>query len=509
MSFSLLSCFYSSKLYYFYRRNSLNMKKGILVILGLALLLSSCKDEKESESKSAELQRFSVSSNYVQGCGLMATGGRASIITVNGVPLVDGKVLHVTNLKDDGSVGSFRWAVEQSGTRIVVFDVAGVIKLKSKLQIKNGNITIAGQTAPGNGICLSGEELSVGEDKSGDLLSIKADNVIVQFLRFRLANTNVDGDAFNCIGQKKILIDHCSFSWSTDECASCYGNTDFTMQWCMIYEGLNTDLKGNHGFGGIWGGSDVSFHHNLIANQSNRCPRFDHDYVESAHRGPLDFVNNVIYIVNSADGTYGGESCNTTGTQRNINMVNNYYKYSSSAGSAKGRILEPTTSCDNCDDICSTIVPGKFYIAGNYVEGYSDKTNNNWLAVSPVTEAMKSSSSFTMKFELDKESAESAYENVLAKAGASLSRDAADERVISQVINNIGTTVSGNSDIVFPAYTGTAKTDTDKDGIPDYWEDAHGLDKNSDSDWHEKTIDEAGVRTNLEMYLYDIVKDLY
>lgn len=493
------------------------MKKGILVILGLALLLSSCKDEKESESKSAELQKFSVSSNYVQGCGLTATGGRASIITVNGVPLVDGKVLHVTNLKDDGSVGSLRWAVEQSGTRTVVFDVAGVIKLKSRLQIKNGNITIAGQTAPGNGICLSGEELpgsSEADDpnttegtRTGDLLSIKADNVIVQFLRFRFANTNVDGDAFNCIGRERILIDHCSFSWSTDECASCYGNTDFTMQWCMIYEGVvySNAKDDEHGYGGIWGGRDASFHHNLIANQYNRCPRFDHEYVSSV-RGPLDFVNNVVYVTKG--GTYGAESASENNYCRTINMVNNYYKYSSSA-SNKGRILNPTTSCGNCDDICSTIVPGKFYIAGNYVEGYSDKTNNNWSAVSPVTEAMKSSSSFTMKFELEKESAESAYENVLAKAGASLSRDVTDARVIGQVRNNTGSVKADFSGLDWDTYTGTAKTDTDKDGMPDYWEDAHGLDKNSDKDWYLSTLDEAGVRTNLEMYLYDIVKDLY
>ena len=495
------------------------MKKIVFAILGLALILSSCKDEKESESKAAELQKFPVSSNYVQGCGSTATGGRATVMTVNGVPLVDGKVLHVTNLNDNGT-GSLRWAVEQSGTRTVVFDVAGVIKLKSKLQIKNGNITIAGQTAPGNGICLSGEELSgTGETddpnttegtKTGDLLSIKADNVIVQFLRFRFANTNVDGDAFNCIGRANILIDHCSFSWSTDECASCYDNNKFTMQWCMIYEGVGSSnaKTGTHGYGGIWGGRDVSFHHNLIANQYNRCPRFDHDYVGSARRGPLDFVNNVVYVTKG--GTYGAESANNNDASRTINMVNNYYKYSSSA-SSKGRILNPTTSCGNCTDAmgCSTIVPGKFYIAGNYVEGYSDKTNDNWSAVSPVTEAMKSSSSFTMKFELEKESAESAYENVLAKAGASLSRDATDARIIEQVRNNTGSVKADFSGLDWDTYTGTAKTDTDKDGMPDYWEDAHGLDKNSDKDWYLSTLDEAGVRTNLEMYLYDIVKDLY
>lgn len=295
-------------------------------------------------------------------------------------------------------------------------------------------------------------------------------------------------------------------SWSTDECASCYGNTNFTMQWCMIYEGLNTDLKGNHGFGGIWGGSNVSFHHNLIANQSNRCPRFDHDYVNIL-KGPVDFVNNVIYIVNSANGTYGGESCNTTGTQRNINMVNNYYKYSSSAGSAKGRILNPSTSCSYCTKAmeCSTIVPGKFYIAGNYVEGYEDKTSDNWSAVSPVSDIMKSLAPFAMSQEVSKQTAQDAYASVLAKAGASYARDEVDARVVSQVVNNTGTTVSSVDS--WPTYaSGTPVKDSDRDGISDDWEDANGLNKTDSRDsWNAA----PSGRSYLEEYMQSLVKDLY
>jgi hypothetical protein len=270
----------------------------------------------------------------------------------------------------------------------------------------------------------------------------------------------------------------------------------------MIYEGLNTDMKGNHGFGGIWGGSNASFHHNLIANQSNRNPRFDHDYVNSTTRGPLDFVNNVIYVVSGE--TYGGESCNSTGSYRTINMVNNYYKFKS----GNGYILNPTKSCDNCTDKmkCSTIVPGKFYIAGNYIEGQSSKTADNWTAVKNSS-GVKSDTPFNMSQEITKQTAQDAYASVLAKAGASFARDAADERVISQVVNNTGTTVSGNSDIVFPTYnSGSKKTDSDNDGIPDEWEDANGIDKNRMLDGN--TISPSG-RTYLEEYMYSLVKDLY
>ena len=337
------------------------MKLRILIRYFLMMLVSlvfmtSCKDDKDIDSSGGDKTNTVTPFDGAEGCGKYTTGGRG------------GSIYYVTSLEDDiQTSGTLRYALKQPGVKVILFAVSGTIELKNPLKITTGNVTIYGQSAPGDGICIKGRPVI-----------IEADNVIIQYVRFRMGDADYDGDALECVGHKNILIDHCSMSWSTDECASCYGNTNFTMQWSMIYEGLNTDLKGNHGFGGIWGGSNASFHHNLIANQSNRCPRFDHDYVNIL-KGPVDFVNNVIYIVNSANGTYGGESCNTTGTQRNINMVNNYYKYSSSAGSAKGRILNPSTSCSYCTKAmgCSTIVPGKFYIAGNYVDGYEDKMSDN------------------------------------------------------------------------------------------------------------------------------------
>ena len=461
------------------------MKSNKLIfVLGLLLPLfyMSCKDEKKQSEGKEEV--VVTPFDGAEGCGKFTTGGRG------------GAVYTVSSLEDNGAkAGTLRYALNQPGPLNIVFSVSGTIELKSELKIKTNNITIYGQSAPGDGICIKNYPVT-----------IDANNVIIQFVHFRMGNVDFDGDALTCVGRKNILIDHCSMSWSTDECASCYGNTNFTMQWCMIYEGLNTDLKGNHGFGGIWGGSNVSFHHNLIANQSNRTPRFDHDYV-STMKGPLDFVNNVIYIVNSGNGTYGGESCNTTNTQRTINMVNNYYKYSSAAGSAAGRILNPTTSCSYCTKAmgCSTIVPGKFYIAGNYVEGYDSKTSDNWSAVSPYSSVMKSTEPFALSQEISKQTAQDAYTSVLAKAGASLVRDEVDARVISQVVNNTGTTISSVDS--WPTYTSsTAPTDSDRDGIPNDWEDANGLDK---ANWQDyKNVAPSG-RTYLEEYMQSLVKHLY
>lgn len=454
-----------------------------MTLVSLVFVVS-CKDEKDNGSSGDDKTITVTPFDGAEGCGKYTTGGRGGII------------YYVTSLEDDVQTsGTLRYVLKQPGVKVILFAVSGTIELKNPLKINTGNVTIYGQSAPGDGICIKGRPVI-----------IEADNVIIQYVRFRMGDAGYDGDALECVGHKNILIDHCSMSWSTDECASCYGNTNFTMQWCMIYEGLNTDMKGNHGFGGIWGGSNASFHHNLIANQSNRCPRFDHDYVNIL-KGPVDFVNNVIYIVNSANGTYGGESCNTTGSQRNINMVNNYYKYSSSAGSAKGRILNPSTSCSNCTKAmgCSTIVPGKFYIAGNYVDGYEDKTNDNWSAVSPVSDIMKSLAPFAMSQEVSKQTAQDAYASVLAKAGASYVRDEVDARVVSQVVNNTGTTVSSVDS--WPTYaSGTPVKDSDRDGISDDWEEANGLNKTDSRDsWNAA----PSGRSYLEEYMQSLVKDLY
>ena len=190
-----------------------------------------------------------------EGHGRYVTGGR------------EGVVRHVTNLNDSGT-GSFRSAVQGTTKKIVVFDVAGVIALKSDVKI-GANTTIMGQTAPAPGITLRYYTLLYG-----------GNNIVVRFIRARRGqekNVNDGADATWTRNLTGIILDHCSFSWSIDEVASFYDNNNFTMQWCTIGESLNNagHGKGAHGYGGIWGGKLASFHHNLILHVNNRSPRFN------------------------------------------------------------------------------------------------------------------------------------------------------------------------------------------------------------------------------------------
>lgn len=260
-----------------------------------------------------------------EGHGRYVTGGRG------------GKVVHVTNLNDSGT-GSFREAVK-SGKRIIVFDVAGVIALKSDLKIGD-NITILGQTAPSPGITLRYYTVQPGN------------NNIIRFLRIRRGEEKDINDGADATWQRNktgIIFDHCSFSWSIDEVASFYDNNNFTMQWCTVAESLTNPghSKGAHGYGGIWGGKLASFHHNFVGHLMNRGPRFNgarygwtgytsnkeystYKWQNAVQAENVDFRNCVMY---NAQGTcYGGPG----GGQ--INIVNNYYKAGPSH-SLKGKTL--------------------------------------------------------------------------------------------------------------------------------------------------------------------------
>ena len=328
------------------------MLNKLLFTSFVILLFTSCKAQ---QSASTAIQPIAFPT--AEGFGKFATGGRG------------GKVIIVSNLNDDGE-GSFRKAVSAKEPRIIVFEVAGTIHLLSPLKI-NANATIAGQTAPGDGVCIADQPVSLG-----------GDNIIVRYLRFRMGDRyqnkgKVPGsghdDAFGGVKRKHIIIDHCSFSWSTDECFSVYGGDSTTLQWNIISEPLNysyhfeagdTDFE-RHGFGGIWGGSHLTAHHNLFAHCANRNPRFNGVRL-GATQELVDYRNNVIYNWGS-NNVYGGEA-------GMYNVVGNYYKPGPSTNkNVKSRIVNPTKT--------ESLAFGKFFVSENYVEDNPAVSADNLLGI--------------------------------------------------------------------------------------------------------------------------------
>ncbi|MBN1996415.1 T9SS type A sorting domain-containing protein [candidate division KSB1 bacterium] len=435
-----------------------------------------------------------------EGFGKYTVGGRG------------GKVYEVTNLNDSGP-GSLRAAVNSPGTRTVVFRVSGTIDLKSNLDINYPYITIAGQTAPGDGICIKNYPLKINTDQ-----------VIIRYLRVRLGDeSGVEADAVSSRYTKNIIVDHVSASWSVDETISIYHCDSVTVQWCVISESMfhSSHIKGNHGYGGIWGGPNGSFHHNLIAHHSSRNPRF------SSGCGNTDFRNNVIYNW-GGQSIYGGEKLeqgSSTYTFSAVNMVANFYKQGpgTRGGSVQYRIVQPSSRNYLADY-------GEWYITGNYIFGYPNVTADNWiLGVQPDqnTQTVKDSirSEYPAPFiPIEQHSAEEAYQLVLENAGAILPRrDSVDQRIVQEVTggtatygtgtynreNGYGSRPTGIIDSQkdvggWPAlYTGPASEDSDHDGMPDSWEFANGLNPENKED--RNGIGEGGY-TNLEIYLNSITE---
>lgn len=484
-------------------------RKCCLWLFVLATCLAGCRpvsgdvDDKSGNEPAIDTEALREACVWVQGGGAAATGGKGGLVYIvntlaDTIDAASGKPL----------TGTLRYAVEQAGTRMVLFQVAGTIHLQKELDIRHGDLTIAGQSAPGEGICIAGYPVCVKG----------ASNVIIRFLRFRMGDeAQVEGDALSVYDAQKVVIDHCSFSWSTDECVSCYGNTDFTLQYCFIAESLRNSVhgKGRHGYGGIWGGTNATFHHNLLAHHDSRNPRFDHYYVNQTCFGPIDYVNNVVYNW-GGNSTYGGEGVKQA---RQINMVNNYYK-PGPATSKKTRLLDPTVECSNCSPY-GTVVPAKFYLQGNYMYGSQQVAADNWQGSTVQTEAVKAATRWTDGLTLltAEESAEQAFETVLAKAGCSLRRDAIDTRIAEEVRTGTAACKGSNGstggliDTQADAggwpdlQAGEAQKDTDRDGIPDAWEEAHGLNPLSNADGKAETL--VSGYSNLDVYLNDIVKHLY
>ena len=501
-----------------------------------------------------------------EGHGRYVTGGRG------------GKIVHVTNLNDSGT-GSFREAVK-SGNKIIVFDVAGVIALKSDLKFAD-NITILGQTAPSPGITLRYYTVQPGS------------NNIIRFIRIRRGqekNINDGADASWQRNKTGIIFDHCSFSWSIDEVASFYDNNNFTMQWCTVAESLTNPghSKGAHGYGGIWGGKLASFHHNFVAHLMNRGPRFNgarygwtgytnnkeystYKWQNAVQAENVDFRNCVMY---NAQGTcYGGPG----GGQ--INIVNNYYKagpsHSLKGTTLNGLKVDVSTGKERGSQDRITLVTlstqsnsdkkhpelydmtSRYYINGNTTETTkgSKTANKDWKGVSydqgipslngeyyspdannyygdAVAHTTISGKS-CVKIKMDEpaptgqvttHSAAEAYEKVLAYVGASLYRDEIDARYMEEaktgtatykgsITNSPGiidkvSDVKGYTEANFGTGTRPADFDTDKDGIPDEWEKANGLNPNDAADALTYSLDEKGYYTNIEVYANSLVENI-
>ncbi|MFC0215794.1 pectinesterase family protein [Paenibacillus chartarius] len=395
-----------------------------------------------------------------EGGGMYTTGGRG------------GDVYEVTTLADSGP-GSLREGVSQSNTTIV-FRVGGTIHLQSPLKITGSNLTIAGQTAPGEGITVSDYATY-----------FEADNLIVRYMRFRLGDRYPsEDDAFGGRYHKNIIIDHCSFSWSVDEVLSMYVNENTTVQWSIASESMlmTSHQKGRHGYAGIWGGNNATFHHNLIAHNVSRNPRF-----AGSPNFPLDMYNNVIYNWGFFS-VYGGE-------QGRYNLRDNYYKYGPNTYHSVRDMVFLDVSQDT-----------RLFVGGNYMYGSPEVTADNWKGVGALANPeSKLSTPVTMPQPAAPEAAEAAYEHVLAQAGAILPRrDAIDARVVQDVMNGTGRHINSQKEVggyLEFAQTVSTLADDDHDGMPNEWETAKGLNPNDASD--RNGTDSSGY-TNLELYLNGI-----
>ncbi|MDE7410299.1 MAG: pectate lyase [Muribaculaceae bacterium] len=490
-----------------------------------------------------------------EGHGRFVTGGRG------------GKIIHVTNLNDSGE-GSLRWALAQSGKKTIVFDVSGYIDLKSQLNVSS-NTTIAGQTAPEGGITLRYYTLYFGN----------CENVIVRFIRSRrsqVKDVNDGADATWGRRKKNIIIDHCSFSWSIDEIASFYDNCKFTMQWCTIGEGLANPghSKGEHSYGGIWGGKEASFHHNYMTHVQNRMPRFNGARYEwdgydktrfenTVDAERVDFRNNVMYNWGTGSACYGGPGGGY------INMVNNYYQ---AGPGTKNKTTVTQVSVGNSGNSTNEALRGlcsRYYVDGNYMAAATNPENYDWNGVKYDSGLVtqdgerympdpnhkygtkvnymeingKDHISVKLNEPIDAgtvttQNAQTAYAKVLDYCGASLYRDAVDARYMEEartgtvtyygdVPYNSSTKTSGTKGIIDfinnPAKEENPKTasfpplstnvrpegfDTDRDGMPDEWETANGLDPNDAKDASLYTVDSRKIYTNVEVYLNQLVEDI-
>lgn len=442
---------------------------GLRALLTVTLLCAmrgpavqaSARQPFQQEAAAAALPAFPGA----EGFGAQTSGGRG------------GQVIEVTNLSDEGP-GSLRAALHANGPRIVTFRVGGVIKLNSSLAISNPYITIAGQTAPGDGITL----------RDAGLL-IKTHDVIVRFLRVRRGPGGFGDSLYVGAGSYNVIVDHCSLSWATDENASITeGVHDVTYSWNIISEGLanSTHPEGSHSMGSLIDRTErISLHHNLYAHNDLRNPRL-------SDQGQAEFVNNVVYNWQQM----GSElSSGSLGQPAFGNFIGNYYKPG------------PNHSGVAAIDIRHGAHPdSRLYLKGNIGPGRSSDSQDEWGLATGGTAAMRSTSLVMPLSSLNVGGkADAAYELVLAQAGATLpQRDSVDTRVVNEVRNGKGRIINDPAQVGgWPTFAaGTSPQDSDHDGVPDGWESERGLNPQANDSAKDRDGDSY---TNLEEYLNSLV----
>lgn len=416
-----------------------------------------------------------------EGAGAVAVGGRGS------------RVIEVTSLADSGP-GTLRAAVEATGPRVVIFRVSGLIDLRSDLVVSNSRLTIAGQTAPGDGICLKRHSLKV----------LGAEDVVIRYLRVRPgAESGQPLDGIQVGNSRNIILDHCSVGWSIDEAVNTWhGVKNITVQWCLIAEPLNRSVhpKGAHGYGASLGAENGSYHHNLFAHATARNPSIagNHEFKTVN----LDFRCSVIY---------NWQHRTADGKPVSANLVNNYFKPGpATQPDVRRRIVR-------IDDTQSAYgYPSHWFVEGNFVEGAPEISADNWHGgveydkgkTSETSEAANRRREPFPVAAVTTQPATVSYALVLAQAGATLPRrDRVDARIVAEVASGTATVGKGIIDSTdqaggWPEYRSLpAPVDTDHDGMPDAWERAqgHGFDINDPADG-PRDPDKDGY-SNLEEYL--------
>ena len=475
-----------------------------LFLLFLTTLLS-----VSLSSQSQPLKAFPTA----EGFGKFASGGRG------------GKVVEVTNLNDSGE-GSLRWALTEAGREhaTIVFRVSGIITLEKDIRAKLYHVTIAGQTAPGDGILYRGGKLNLGGSK----------NVIMRNLRGRIGLRGdkdfIKGGSIGIENADTIIIDHCCFGWSGEENMTIYDNHFTTVQWCIVHEGLYNagHQKGNRSYACQWGGSPASFHHNLLAHNYNRSARLNGATNHNQDRNVfMEYQNNVNYNWGKPNSCYGGENEAGEGSTHECNFVGNYYK-PGPATPANSYFMQLSKARKG-----KTLTgPSLWFFSGNKMEGNKAVTKDNWQAVDNQTgfelkDMQSSKTVYPSKFhpasnafdydvyKTPVESADKAYKRVLAKAGT-IRRDAVEHRVVDEVKNGTaryrGT--QGSAGFIdspadaegWPVYVQVAPVvDNDHDGMDDVWELKNGLDPNNPDD-RNKVLSKEGYSA-LEVYLNGLMNE--